>query len=482
MPTLARSIFWLFFAEFAFYISGYLVQMGAGRILGPADYGRFGLVVTLTLLVANLIGNGVPIAMSKYLSEAATVKPELLASIKRRGALIQALFMGAVTVLFFLFAPGFSRLIGDPALAPFFTLSAFIIPCFAADAFYFYYYSGTKRFNIQSFLKISRAVMRITIILGLAYAFQLKGIIAGYIFVPLSVFLIALAIDIFSRKNTETKPVEASFPIRKIALLALPVTVFLVLSETFISFDIYLLKYFFHDDKLAGFYNAALNVARIPSYLFYALTLILLPVIAESSSTNDVKKMSGMVTLALRFMLLLSFPFIVFSTVYPETVIGLLFGHAFTSAASFLPLLSIGTSLIAIFYVLAFAYKGIDRIGIPLLFMGAGIFLNVLLDLSLFPLIRADAVPLAKALSGLVLLPFFLVSLRRTFQATVSLGSFSRMLLAAAILFLAARFFDDSLTSLLIIAPLLTAGYVAILFFLGEIKKEDFAVLRHSSR
>lgn len=482
MPTLARSILWLFFAEFAFYVSGYLVQMGAGRILGPADYGRFGLVVTLTLLVANLIGNGIPIAMSKYLSEVPATRPELIASIKRTGALAQVFFMGAVTLVFYFGASGFSGLLGDPALAPLFAISAFIIPCFAADAFYFYYYSGTKRFGIQSLLKILRALMRITIILGLAFAFHLQGIIAGYIFVPLSIFLIALGIDIFSHKTTSVETKVETFPFGKMFRLALPVTLFLILSEVFISFDIYLLKYFFHDDKLAGFYNAALNVARIPSYLFYALTLILLPTISESSSTNDTAKTSMMTTLALRFMLILSFPFIVFSFTFPETIIGLLFGGAFTPAAAFLPLLSVGTSIIAILYVLAFAYKGIGRIGIPLTFMGAGILMNLSLDIGLFPSIQSEAVPLAKALSGLVLLPLFLSSLHRTFHIALSKGSFFRMILAAAILFLTARFFDDSLMGLIIIAPLLTLGYFAILYLLGEISTKDFAVLRQSSK
>jgi len=60
------------------------VHSVAGRILGPADYGRYGLVVTLTTMVIVLIGNGIPTAMSKYVSASLEKDPANIHSINEK--------------------------------------------------------------------------------------------------------------------------------------------------------------------------------------------------------------------------------------------------------------------------------------------------------------------------------------------------------------------------------------------------------------
>ena len=64
MSTLAKSALWVTISEIIFNLAGFVIHSVVGRILGPADYGRFGLVVTLTTMIIMLIGNGIPTAMS----------------------------------------------------------------------------------------------------------------------------------------------------------------------------------------------------------------------------------------------------------------------------------------------------------------------------------------------------------------------------------------------------------------------------------
>ena len=45
-------------SEIIFNLSGYVIHSVAGRVMGPADYGRYGLVVTMTTMIIILIGNG----------------------------------------------------------------------------------------------------------------------------------------------------------------------------------------------------------------------------------------------------------------------------------------------------------------------------------------------------------------------------------------------------------------------------------------
>ena len=83
MSTIAKSALWVTISEIIFNLSGFIIHSILGRVLGPADYGRYGLIVTLTTMVIILIGNGIPTAMAKYISEIFETEPKLILKIKR---------------------------------------------------------------------------------------------------------------------------------------------------------------------------------------------------------------------------------------------------------------------------------------------------------------------------------------------------------------------------------------------------------------
>lgn len=479
--AVTRSVLWLFVAEFLFYVSGYVVHMGAGRMLGPEDYGRYGLIITATLLVANLVGGGIPIAMSKALSAAAATDPGLVPVIRRRAAVAQALVMGAVTLVAYLAAPLIAAAIGDPGLAPQLRLAAVIIPCFAADAYYFYYYSGTQRFGVQSVLKIVRSLLRMTVILWLTHLYGLTGIIAGYILVPSLVLAAAVAIDIATPRR-DTRQAVGTFAVGQIIRAAVPVTAFLVLFEVLMSFDLYVLRHVFQDDALAGQYNAALTVARIPTFLFYALTIILLPTIAESFSRADRARVTMLVTQAFRFMLILTLPTVALMAAYAQPALTLLFGQAFAPAAAMLPLLAVGTGAFTFLYVLAFAYKGAGRIRTPLLMTVGALVVNAAADVLLLPLAGAAAVPVAKALTAALLLPVLLWSLARVFGLRYDLRAVGIVAVATAGVYALAACTPPTTVWMIGGGTVLLAVYVAVLVVTGVITADDRAFLHRDRR
>jgi O-antigen/teichoic acid export membrane protein len=194
-----------------------------GRILGPADYGRYGIIVTLTTMVIILIGNGIPTAMAKYLSEVFETNPRMIGKIKSEAIRIQTIIIGCVTIIFFFSAPLLGKALGDPTLTPLFQFSSLIIPAFAAASFYFSYFTGLHRFNIQATLKTVRSALRIVFVVGLAFVFGLKGSVSGYILAPFFIFIIAFIIDqMIIKKDIEKKvskienKEEADFDFKKL--------------------------------------------------------------------------------------------------------------------------------------------------------------------------------------------------------------------------------------------------------------------------
>ncbi len=103
--NLGRSAVWLIISELIFNLSGYIIHSFVGRILGPADYGRYGLVITLTTMVIILIGNGIPTAMTKYISEIAETNPRLVLVIKKQAIILQSILITIVTGIFFFQLP-----------------------------------------------------------------------------------------------------------------------------------------------------------------------------------------------------------------------------------------------------------------------------------------------------------------------------------------------------------------------------------------
>ncbi len=474
----SRSFIWLFLAEFFFYVSGYVVQMMAGRFLGPEEYGRYAVVITITLLVANLIGSGIPIAMSKFLSEYRAKDPKGLPSVRRESAKAQIWVTSVVTGIFFLLSPVFAYLLKDPTLTPLFFIASLIIPCYAADAFYFYLFSGMQMFSVQSVLKFVRAVLRIVVISGLTYFFHIQGIFIGYLLVPLGVLSVAVLVDRRTKVLYETRGESGVFSIKKIYALAVPITVFAVLFEILLSLDLYALKYFFADDALTGQYNAALTIARIPSFLFYALTLILLPTIAESFAKLDTERAKKIVSNAVRFMLVVGAPFVAFVAAYPASVMRIFFGEKFLAASSFLPMLAAATTILSILYVLAFAYNGAGKIGTPIRMVSALILFNIFLDAMVLPRFGVGSVPFLKLVVALLLTPFLFTSLHKTFAIYGVVLNGIKISFATVVVFFIARSFGDSLGALAILTIPLGIAYLAFLWFTGVIRKEDLATVR----
>ena len=467
----------LFLAEFTFYISGYVVQMGAGRLLGPEDYGRFVLVMTLALLVANLIGSAIPIAMSKFLGEVSTNDPQATAEVRRQSARAQGRVMAVVTGVFLALSPIFSYALGDMTLMPLFLISSLLIPLYGAETFYAYLFSGMRLFSVQSALKFTRAFLRITVILGCTYFFALKGIFLGYILVPVGVLMVAWVLERRVPEMAITRTVSdthTSFT-RKIYALAVPITIFAVFFEALISFDVYVLKYFFEDDALLGQYGASLTIARIPSFLFYALTLILLPNIANAFATLDASRAKQMVENALRFMVIVGALFVAYVFAYPEAITRVFFGKEFLAGAEFLPVLATSIALLSVLYVMSFAYSGAGKIGIPIRLVVSALVLNGALSFILLPLLGAEVVPYLKFITALAITPILFVSIQRIFGARLSLIDLGKVFFSALVVFFIARFFGDSMTMLFALALPLIALYFGMLLFLRVIRREDFS-------
>ncbi len=480
MKHFSRALLWLTVSEIIFNASGYLIHSVLGRLLGPAEYGRYGLIVNLTTTVIILIGNGIPTAMSKYLSEIFETHPENILGIKRKTVLLQTIVMSVVTLLFFLLAPAVASLLGDPTLTPLFQLSSLIIPAFAAASFYFSYFTGLHFFRLQAALKTTRAITRMVFIILLAWFFGVKGAVAGYIVSPLVVFGVALLLDFIWTKKyfpAVAEKISTAFPAKKLLDYAWPLTLFLLFYQLITSLDLFLVKALLRDDHLTGLYNAVITVGNIPYYLFYALTIILLPAISKTSANRDEAETRSLVNKSLRLLALILFPIVTLLSVYAGPVINLFYGTAYADATASMGVFAIGNGFLTAFYVLAFAVSGAGLVRIPMYVAGVGLVASGALNAFLIPLYGIVGSAIATSVVAFMLMVGILIFTDRHFKVRIPLKLWLVSFGSSLILILFAGLLPQGSISFMVCGGVLFLLHFGILRVFGVLDNADFAPL-----
>ncbi|MDP1833426.1 MAG: flippase [Candidatus Moranbacteria bacterium] len=479
MSSIAKSALWVTFSEIIFNLSGFIIHSILGRVLGPADYGRYGLVITLTTMVIVLIGNGIPTAMAKYISEIFETDPRLVLRIKKQAIILQTLIVGTITVVFYASAGLIAAALGDPTLAPLFRFSTLIIPAFAAASFYFSYYTGLHRFNTQATLKTIRSVFRIAFVVGLAFIFGLKGSISGYVIAPFSVFAIAYLIDKFKVSPALEKQKQIStagktdFNWRKLVNYGWQVVVFFLAYELLISIDLYMVQAILRDDALTGIYNASLTVGRIPYYIFYAMTVFLLPMVSKASVNGNFKNAKNIIDNALRIMLILLVPMIVLMSAYSQEILQLLYGRKYLAGAEPMAILVYGVGCLTIFYVLSFAMNGAGKTKTAMWISFAGLALNIATNYWLIRKLGILGSAYATTATSFAIMLLMLYWTKKYFDAGLGLGETSKVALTGAFAYLLTIILPSGRYFFIATAAIIFAVYLFTLYLMKGLTEKD---------
>jgi stage V sporulation protein B len=485
MSSIAKSALWVTASEIIFNLSGFIIHSILGRILGPADYGRYGIIVTLTTMVIILIGNGIPTAMAKYISEIFNTNPYLILKIKRQAIIIQTALIAIITAVFYLSAPLISLLLNDSSLTPLFRFSSLIIPAFAAASFYFSYFTGLHQFNTQATLKTVRSFLRIFFVIGMAVIFGLKGSISGYIIAPFSVFIVAFLIDKFVidkqiKNQTSQLPLNnnltVNFHWKKLVNYGWQIVAFFLAYELLISIDLYLVKGILRDDKTVGVYNAALTVGRIPYYIFYAMTVFLLPMVSQKSANNNLKNAKEIINNALRIMLIFLTPLVILLSTYAYPTLELLYGEKYLLGAPPMSILVFGVGFLTIFYVLSFAANGGGKTIISMFISFIGLILNIILNYFLILKLGILGSAWATTFTSFLITLIMLYYIKKHFDACFNLVELLKILLSGIILYLLASFIPTNKFNFIPISSILFMIYLGFLFLFKGINKNDLVL------
>lgn len=455
-------------SQVLFLVSGYGVHVFLARLLGPQDFGVYGVIYSLLMVFELFVVAGIPNALQRFIGEN-PARASTLHGMLFRWQLGYSLvvFAGAVAL-----APLIAGLFSAPAHATLLQIAAIDIVFFA---FYWYFNGvqiGLKNFGKQTIIASTYSISKfIFIVLLVNLGFAVTGAFIGNILG--SICGLALGVWFF-RLQRQTSDV-ASAPVREFIVANVLYSVGLNL---FFYIDLWFVEY--HSaPEVVGFYTAASLVARIPYFFAIALTGALMPSLAFAVGQGLRPQIERIVQQSLRVMLAIAgFAVAITAGSAPELAT-LFFGEAYHASGAILQILMAGLSVFAIFAVLnTIAMTGTGMTACTKIVF-ALLPVDVVLNLMLVPKYGATGAATATSLTMLIGAGISAWYVRRTFQTLLPLRPLLRITIAAALVFAVSIWLPMATGIALVLKYLALALLFAILLIItGEIGREELAMLK----
>jgi len=464
-----RGVFYYFLSTSTFIICGYGIHIGLGRILGPADYGIFGIVISLSSMSYLFFNNGIQFAVSKYVSEKGTVAyPVLKSAIK-----IQFVFGLSLTLIWIGLADQIAAWLHDASLAVYIRFSALAILPLALYEAILGFLNGTKAFGRHALVEIVYSISKAVAVFSLVYlGFQLTGAIAGYV---IAAIFGLIAAKVFFKVQDR----QGSFEVRRLIKFALPVMISGVATSFLMNIDIIFVKFFLKINELVGFYTCASNVARPLWFLSTAIGAALLPMISQATSAEDRISTQKYIHQSLRYAAIILLPLTVIVSASAHNLVQMLYSSRFSSASTPLEVLAFGFLFLSLFTILSIVIAASGRPKTAMAFMLMVIPVDILLNLLLIPHYQLLGAAWGTTLSCFVGMIVDMIYVYNKFHVNLPVMSFLKIGFAAMVAYVMVVSFDSKNLFLLLNYLCALTGYVVLLMVQNEINREDLSSLKH---
>jgi stage V sporulation protein B len=463
--TLARGTVYITISTIVFVFSSYLINIILGRVLGPAGYGIYGVIITLMTTINLTQTSGLPLAVSKFIAS----DEKNADSILKSGLILQIISTLIASLLFLALTEPLAHLLKDESLAPYIQLSAAVFPLYGIYSIYMNYYNGLHKFRTQALMNIVYSIAKLVSVLMLVYFFHVYGAIVGFIISPFIALLFWTHIP---------KGVRQHFSYKKLIFFSLPLIGLAIFSTLLQSIDLLFTKALLHSNTSTGFYTAGQNISKIPFYCVTALASVLFPSISRSISEKSEDKTKNLIVKSIRFTLLILLPIILMIAVTSTQLMDLFYSSAYESGAAALSILIIGIGFFTIFTILTTIISSSGSPYKAFWLSGIGVLLTSFLCYILIPLKGIEGAATATTISTFLITILSAIIVYKQFKVLVNLKSTVKIFFAALIISGIAKFIVLPVLLLPLLYIVLVFLYVFILFILKEISEEDIKLVK----
>lgn len=467
---LARGTIFSVTAQIAAAALGFGLTLFLARRLGPATFGRYGVVISFLAWAEFLVITGIPDAAARAIAAEGDRRRGVL----RAGLQLEALFAAMLFALFWLTAPWFSStLFHNPSLTGPFRLAALDIPFYALFSIYLGYIRGIRGFARQSGAIVFYAAAKFLSVTVLILAgFSLKGALLGNAAGSLAALLLA---RLMVSADLSRSPARRNYPARALTGYALPLVAGVLLYNALISVDLWMVERLVAQDSEVGLYTAAWNMARTPYFLFMGLAVVLFPALSRFHADGDREKSRRTLEEACRLYLIIAVPLVLFAALTSSELMGLAFNHAYQPQHSG-PLFAVlipGYALLSFNLISNAALAAAGRLGLVVSINAVLLVSQVALTSWLIPLYGLPGAALATLLIGAASFMAGQACLSRFFGSRLMALPVLRVIVAALPALALARILPIRGWLLILAYAALGLVYLAGLLLLGELTWDE---------
>src|SRR3989344_731284 len=457
----------LMIAQAIVLLFGYATHVLIGRLLGPAQYGIYGVVLSIQTIFGMLLTLGVPSAVSKFVAQDTPHAKAILSHALR----LQLGISIGLSAILALASPLISYALHDSSLSIYLLFASGVIFFQAFYPIYVQFLSGMHRFNAQALITSTYAIAKLVGALALLYFFSLYGALAGFAIGG----IIAAILGWYWTRNIP-KSEGYIFHFKSFLSFAGTYAIILVGLQILMSQDLFMVKALLKNDTLAGYYNAAVTLSRISYMLLQGLSFVLLPSVAaltRPGASHD--KAMQFIEDTLRYLIILIVPSVVLASATSKGLVILFFSTKYIQAAPILTVLMLGLGCLSFYLLLANIVAGAGRPKVGLYITGLMIVLSAAIGsftIPMFGLIGAAWQTTIASAIGLILLGSYTF---KAFSIPYPLKSTINVCIATACMIIPTYFWH--VAGILMLGQYVILGliFIAVLYLLREITEKDIS-------
>lgn len=441
-----------------FIASGYVVNVWLGRLLGPEDYGRFNIVVSLVTVLNIVQRTAIPQAVAR----SAAQEPESADGTLRRGVELQTAISLALAAALALGATTIATILGDRQLVLLLWLAALVLPGYGLLTLLMAFHNGRGTYTRQA---VSSAVYSLAKAIGsiaLAYGYKVAGAVVGY-----GLAAIIGVIAGWHRLWAPRSPVS----FRRLLTFAVPLSVYAIAFTSQWSIDIFFVQAMITSPDETGFYAASQSIARIPVHVMAGLAAMILPAVAAAAHRREAAAKTART--ALRWSIRIVVPATAIIMVTATPLVELLYSSRYRPGGEILVLLAPAMGALAISSVAAGILNGLGRPTASAVLSVLGVAATILGCLFLIPTHGAMGAAMATLIGSLVALIGLLALLSFSVPDSVPLSTVARTCVVGAGVVLSARLIPVGSVGLIAALVLLGALTVGLLLVTREVRVDE---------
>ena len=437
-----------------FIASGYVVNVWLGRLLGPEDFGRFGIVVSLITVLNIVQRTAIPQAVARSTAQA----PESADGTLRRGVELQITISLVLAAALGLGATRIAEVLGDPKLVWLLWLAAPVLPAYGLLTLLTAFHIGQRSYTRQAVTSTVYSVAKAVGSIGLAYGYKVAGAVVGY-GVAAVVGVVAGWHRFWAPRSTE--------PFRRLLVFAAPLTVYAIAATAQWSIDIFFVQAMITSADETGFYAAGQSIARIPVHVMGGLAAMILPAVAGAAHHDEA--VARITRGALRWTIRIVVPVVAIIMATASPLVELLYSSRYSPAAEILVLLAPAMGALAVSSVAAGVLNGLGRPTASAVLSVLGVVATVVGCLLLVPTAGVVGAATATLVGSLVPLFGLLALLWSSFPGSIPLSTLARTCGVGGGVALAARMLPVGGVRLLALYALLGGLTVGLLLITREV-------------